>query len=203
MIDRSPDESPRVQGHGSPGQVTVHTVHSAEELRQHAAESHAPVVAEPRPGFYGRFAEHVLSGGISLSEARTSAVRTFRTERLVATSPGKDVLVFCVHSAGLGRILQHERVAELSPGAGVLFESRSAWELTFPADMRSLSLHFPRELLPARPARHPHLAGGVPTEVHHYSGAFHLAHYVPGTAIGGRMINDRIAAFRRLLHGAP
>ena len=47
------------------------------------------------------------------------------------------------------------------------------------------------------------MRAGVPTEVHHYSGAFHLAHYVPATAIGGRMIDDRIAALRRLLHGAP
>lgn len=42
---------------------------------------------------------------------------------------------------------------------------------------------------------------GVPTEVHHYPGAFHMAHAVaPGTAIGARMIANRIEAIRRMLH---
>jgi len=40
---------------------------------------------------------------------------------------------------------------------------------------------------------------GVPTEVHQYSGAFHLAHAFPGSAIGTRMLADRHAAIRRLL----
>lgn len=40
---------------------------------------------------------------------------------------------------------------------------------------------------------------GVPTEIHHYSEAFHVAHIIPGTAIGGRMIADRIEAIRRML----
>ncbi|ORJ59686.1 alpha/beta hydrolase [Mycobacterium simiae] len=44
------------------------------------------------------------------------------------------------------------------------------------------------------------IQAGVPTEVHHYLGAFHLAHIIPGTAIGARMIDDRIEAVRRLIH---
>jgi acetyl esterase len=43
------------------------------------------------------------------------------------------------------------------------------------------------------------IRAGVPTEVHHYGGAFHVAHLVPGTAIGKRMTGDRVAAVRRLL----
>jgi acetyl esterase len=43
------------------------------------------------------------------------------------------------------------------------------------------------------------ILAGVPTEVHHYSGAFHVAHAIPGTAIGARMIADRIDAIRRLM----
>lgn len=42
---------------------------------------------------------------------------------------------------------------------------------------------------------------GVPTEVHQYSGAFHVAHVFPGTLIGSRMLADRNAAIRRLLFG--
>ena len=43
------------------------------------------------------------------------------------------------------------------------------------------------------------IQAGVPTEVHHYAEAFHIAHVIPGTAIGSRMIGDRIKAIRRLL----
>ncbi|MEU3183163.1 alpha/beta hydrolase fold domain-containing protein [Streptomyces sp. NPDC006923] len=31
---------------------------------------------------------------------------------------------------------------------------------------------------------------GVPTEMHHYAGAFHMAHTIPGTAIGARILSD-------------
>ncbi|QIY68776.1 alpha/beta hydrolase [Streptomyces sp. RLB1-33] len=44
------------------------------------------------------------------------------------------------------------------------------------------------------------IQAGVPTELHHYSGAFHVAHAIPGTAIGARMTADRMNAIRRLLH---
>jgi acetyl esterase len=43
------------------------------------------------------------------------------------------------------------------------------------------------------------IEAGVSTEVHHYAGAFHIAHVIPGTAIGLRMINDRTNAIRRML----
>jgi acetyl esterase len=43
------------------------------------------------------------------------------------------------------------------------------------------------------------IQAGVPTELRHYGAAFHLAHVVPGTAIGERMITDRIDAVRRML----
>ena len=44
------------------------------------------------------------------------------------------------------------------------------------------------------------IEAGVPTEVHHYSRAFHLADIFPGTAIGARMTADRIQALRGMLH---
>ena len=44
------------------------------------------------------------------------------------------------------------------------------------------------------------IEAAVPTEVHHYSRAFHLADIFPGTAIGARMTADRIQALRGMLH---
>jgi acetyl esterase len=43
------------------------------------------------------------------------------------------------------------------------------------------------------------IQAGVPAELRHYGAAFHLAHVIPGTAIGERMIADRIDAVRRML----
>jgi len=43
------------------------------------------------------------------------------------------------------------------------------------------------------------IQAAVPTELYHYAGAFHLAHFAPGTVIGARMVADRMAAIRRML----
>jgi acetyl esterase len=43
------------------------------------------------------------------------------------------------------------------------------------------------------------ILAGVPTEVHHYAAAFHVAHVIPGTTIGARMTADRIDAIRRMM----
>lgn len=40
---------------------------------------------------------------------------------------------------------------------------------------------------------------GVPTELHHYAGAFHLIHTHPGTSIGSRILGDKYAAIGRIL----
>ncbi len=44
------------------------------------------------------------------------------------------------------------------------------------------------------------IQAGIPTDLHHYSAAFHVAHAIPGTAIDARMNTDRMNAIRRLLH---
>jgi acetyl esterase/lipase len=45
------------------------------------------------------------------------------------------------------------------------------------------------------------IQAGVPTDLHNYAGAFHVAHIVSGTVIGARMLADRIEAIQRLLVG--
>ncbi|PZG17021.1 AraC family transcriptional regulator [Nonomuraea aridisoli] len=129
----------------------VQSLRSAEELELAAGQSYMPVVAERRPRYRGRLALQPLGDAVSLSEAKMTPMRTFTTERMAARTERDDLLLFCVHVAGSGRLLQHGRVAELSPGAGVLYESRSAWELDV-TGVHSLVLQFPRGLLPLRPA---------------------------------------------------
>jgi acetyl esterase len=43
------------------------------------------------------------------------------------------------------------------------------------------------------------IQAGVSTEVHHYPGAFHMAHVIPATTIGARMVTERTEAIRRML----
>lgn len=43
------------------------------------------------------------------------------------------------------------------------------------------------------------IQAGVPTELHHYAGAFHLIHTHPGTSIGSRILGDKYAAIGRIL----
>ena len=65
-----------------------------------------------------------------------------------------------------------------------------AWVCTYQVDpTRDEGLDYARSLMRA----------GVPTELEHYGWSFHLAHALPGTRIGARMITNRIEAIRRLL----
>jgi acetyl esterase len=59
--------------------------------------------------------------------------------------------------------------------------------------LRDESLDYARQLIQA----------SVPTEIRHYSSSFHMAHAIPGTAIGARMTADRIDAIRRMLMPRP
>ncbi|MGC5311819.1 helix-turn-helix domain-containing protein [Micromonospora zamorensis] len=128
----------------------THTLRSAEELEQAAGQSWMPVAAEPRPDFQGQLVLQALGGAVSLSEARMTPLRTFRTERMARKTGRDDLLLFCVHLAGAGHLNQRGRVAELGAGSGVLYEARGAWNLTVATNVHSLLLQFPRDVLPLR-----------------------------------------------------
>ena len=64
------------------------------------------------------------------------------------------------------------------------------WMCTYQLDpTRDEALRFAEHLVQA----------GVPTEMHHYAGAFHMAHTIPGTAIGARILSDKYTAINRML----
>jgi transcriptional regulator GlxA family with amidase domain len=129
-------------------------VGSAEELEQVVNENFAPVkFAGSRPGFRrGQLALQDLGGGVSLMAARSASVGASSGMRFLAKGTPEDSLLFCVHASGIGGVRQHRRVAELPAGAGTLYEGRSPFELDFETGMSTLTLIFPRELLPARSA---------------------------------------------------
>lgn len=129
-------------------------VGSAEELEQVVNENFAPVkFAGARPGFRrGQLTLQDLGGGVSLMAARSTPVEASPGVRFQATGTAEDSLLFCVHAGGIGEVRQHGRVAEMPVGVGTLYEGRSPFELGFPTGVSTLTLIFPRELLPARSA---------------------------------------------------
>lgn len=65
-----------------------------------------------------------------------------------------------------------------------------AWIVAYQLDpTRDEALAFAARLIQA----------GVSTELHHYAGAFHAAHAIPGTAIGEWIFSDKLSAIRRML----
>jgi AraC-like DNA-binding protein len=128
--------------------VLVQLLRSREDLECASYQGYAPVIAEPGPGFRGQVAQHHLGEAVSLSEARMTGVRLFRTPRMAARAGRDDLLYFCVQMAGGARVLQNEQVAEINPGDGVLFQSRGAWDISLTGSGRNLLFEFPRGFLP-------------------------------------------------------
>ena len=104
------------------------------------------------PRFQAELTGIQLGDGISLADVRMmEPISGVRSKRLAAATARDDLLVFCVHLTGSARVGQYDRVAEVTSGDGVLYDGREPLELFFPSDMRSVSLMFPRDLLPLRP----------------------------------------------------
>jgi AraC-like DNA-binding protein len=124
---------------------------SGEELEDVAGEFFLPMIARTGPGFRGRVAVQELGEALTLSRSHWGEpMMTFRTDRMAAGASTCDRLLFCVYSAGRGRVRQHDRCAEQSAGTGVLCESRSRFERVSSTETWSLTLRFPRRLLPLR-----------------------------------------------------
>jgi AraC-like DNA-binding protein len=120
-----------------------------EELEDAAGDFLLSRIARTRPGFRGRVAFQELGGAVTLCRSHwTGPLRLFRTERMVARASTDNLMLFCVQMAGESSHHQHDRFAELAAGAGVLKETRSAYERMSSAETWSLALRFPRELLP-------------------------------------------------------
>lgn len=128
--------------------MTLRALGSALEAEE-AFEPIVPVtVTLPGPGFQMQTGGLELGDGIGIHEVRSAPLRVRTRNRAIGTGP--DVLLFCVHVDGPGRVLQHDRAAVLTRGAGVLYETRSPFEIVYPERMTSVTLTFPRELLPVR-----------------------------------------------------
>jgi AraC-like DNA-binding protein len=126
---------------------------SGEELEDVAGEFLLSRIARTRPDFRGRVAFQELGEAGTLCRSHWGGpLRIFRTERMAARASEDNLMLFCVQMAGESSHHQHDRFAQLAAGTGVLKETRSAYERMSAAETRSLTLRFPRELLPIRAA---------------------------------------------------
>jgi AraC-like DNA-binding protein len=124
---------------------------SVAEFEQAAVDGFVPLAAAPRQDFRAQISVYPLSDSIILMESRSTAIRTSRTNRMVARKGRDDLLVFSVHLAGIGRLSHGEQQVALRPGGGgTLYESRHAWDLDISTPTHSLMLRFPRSALGSR-----------------------------------------------------
>jgi AraC-like DNA-binding protein len=144
--------SPGRMAGASLGAVQIQEV-SGEELEDVARDFSMPVMIQAPPEYRGRLALQDLGKALTLSRTHHSGrLRTVQTPRLAATTAGDNPLRFCLHVGGRGRVHQHDRVAELASGSGVLYEGGRPWELVLPAGSLCMNMQLSRELLPLRSA---------------------------------------------------
>lgn len=123
---------------------------SALEAEEALERTAAVVVTPATAGFQLHADEAELGDGISIVDTRAVPMRVRTRSRVVRSA--RDLLLFCVHVAGPARVIQHDRAADVTAGAGVLYETRTPFELVYPATMNSIALQIPRELVPLRSA---------------------------------------------------
>ena len=126
--------------------------YSGEEFEHVAREFFIPVIARTRPDFRGRAASHELGETLTLSRTHWGQMSALRTDRMAARASTDNLMVFWMHMAGRGSVRQHDRLAEMAAGSGILIEARSRYERVSSAEAVCMSLQFSRELLPLRTA---------------------------------------------------
>jgi AraC-like DNA-binding protein len=125
----------------------VHSIASAEEMQHVARSAYMPVLVKTGRQFRSRLVQRSLGDTAAITDALGGRLWTSRLPARVDT-PQDDLVMFCLHKAGTGTLLQHGRSVPLGSGVGVLYEARSPWEMTFPGSTRALTFQFPRHLMP-------------------------------------------------------
>ncbi|MCH6172426.1 AraC family transcriptional regulator [Pseudonocardia alaniniphila] len=111
------------------------------------------MIARTGPDCRGRTEFHELGEALTLSRIHfRGPLSTVRTDRMAARSSADDVMLFCICRAGQGSVRQHDRFVEMADGTGVLVEARAPYERVSSTEVRTLTLSFPRNLLPLRTA---------------------------------------------------
>ena len=132
--------------------MTTYWYRSIEEADQVAGEGFMAAITKVHPKPLGQLEWHDLSESVSVTKTESGPFWASGSKRVAASKARENMLFFCVHMDGPGRVQQHERGTDMPPGGGVMYEARDKWQLAFPANFTSVTLGFPRELLPIRSA---------------------------------------------------
>ena len=84
--------------------MTLRVLGSALEVEEAFAPIVPVTVTPPGPGFQMQTGRLELGDGIGILEVRSAPLRARTRKRAIGTGP--DVLLFCVHVDGPGRVLQ-------------------------------------------------------------------------------------------------
>ncbi|QRO00966.1 transcriptional regulator FeaR [Archangium violaceum] len=95
--------------------------------------------------FLGRLEATAMSG-LVVTDIVADPQQVVRSRQSIASSD-PELLMVCLHLDGEGAVEQDERLARLSPGDLVLFDSTRPYRLLFDSRFRQLVFHFPRQRL--------------------------------------------------------
>ncbi|WP_326835006.1 AraC family transcriptional regulator [Amycolatopsis rhabdoformis] len=98
----------------------------------------------------GEISSHHLGHDVSLVESRSHDTGSPNLAAFRAKASSSGLVFFTVITAGRALFRQHDRVAEVATGEGVLCEAQQDWEVRFPLGKCSLTLAMPSDLLAAR-----------------------------------------------------
>ncbi|MFY0565923.1 helix-turn-helix domain-containing protein [Archangium lansingense] len=85
-------------------------------------------------------------GGLVVTDITADPQQVVRSRQSIASSD-PDLIMACLHLEGMGAVEQDERLAWLSPGDLVMFDSTRPYRLLFDSRFRQLVFHFPRQRL--------------------------------------------------------
>jgi AraC-like DNA-binding protein len=129
--------------------MVIRSAASASEWEALASSTFVPVHVEARASDLPATMDHRGDRDGGISSIRGGAGRIARTADLVASSRD-DIALFSVQIRGSSRVEQNGRRSEIATGEGVLYLTRSPYELTFPAPIDLAILQVPSERLGVR-----------------------------------------------------
>jgi AraC-like DNA-binding protein len=126
--------------------MVIQSAASVSEWEALASATFVPVHVEARFAGLPATMDHRGDLVAGISAIRGGAGRVVRTRDLLDSSRD-DIALFSLQLRGSSRVEQGDRQARIAPGNGVLYLTRSPYELTFPDPIDLAILQLPSELL--------------------------------------------------------
>jgi len=130
--------------------MAIHTSLSAEEWEALASATFVPLRVRSALDTFTSTMDHQGDHRWGITSIRGDECRVIRSRDLLSDSPD-DMVLFSLQVRGTSRVEQAGRQARVVAGDGVLYLTRSEYELTFPEAGELAVLHVPSERLGLRP----------------------------------------------------